>query len=95
LGVPADRDHREEVDEGGAVLPEVEDFGLDLVVHLDGLAHGLDGFLVDVLARRLLVDVAAGRLEEAAVLAEDLSVRVAGEDAEVFRGVHDRSVGLL
>lgn len=95
LGVPADGNHGEEVDKGSAVFPEIENVGLELVVCLDSLAHALDGFLGDVLPGRLLADLSAGRLKEAAVFAKNLAVLVAGKNAEVFRGVDNRAVGLF
>lgn len=88
-------DHGEDVDEGGAVLAEVEDLELDLVVGLDGAAHGAHGVLVDVLAGRLAADLASRGLQEAAVLAHDLLVGVARQQAEGLGGVDDGRVGLL
>lgn len=95
LRVPADRNHGEEVDKGSAVFPEVENVGLELVVCLDSLAHALDGLLGNVLPGRLLADLSAGGLKEAAVLAKNLAVLVTGEDAEVFGSVDNRAIGLF
>lgn len=87
--------HRQDVDEWLAVLPEVDELDADLGKVLDSIPHVVDHVLIDVLALRCSRDGAAGRLEETAVLAEYLAFRVAGQVRKGIRGIDDRAVGLI
>jgi len=86
--------HRQDVDKGLAVLPEVDELDADFGKVLNSMPHVVDHILVDVLALRRSCDRAARCLEETTVLAEHLAFRVASQMCERIRCINDRAVGL-
>lgn len=94
-GVPAHRNHGEDVDEGSAVPLEVDDLELNLIVGLNSLSHLLHCVLVHMLTRRLWANLASRGLEETTILAHNFLVGVASKQAEMLRSIDDGGVRLF
>lgn len=85
----ADRDHGDQVHEGLTPFPVVDDRCLDLGPLVYSRAQLEGRVRVDKFALHAPPDNTVGSLEEAAVLAHDLRLRVAGQSLKGFRDVND------